>query len=92
MVFMLTGLGHELHQKALEKAENEKLEAIRIAEQAVREEAEHLQVGITKTNVISGKKTNRGPVAQCPKILGWAHKNKCLGAQLAPEKGLYVKV
>ena len=55
MFFMLTGLGHELHQKALEKAENEKLEAIRIAEQAVREEAEQLQVGITNNNVISVK-------------------------------------
>ena len=35
---------------------------------------------------IPGKKTNRGPVAQCPVILGWAPKTKCLGAQLAPEK------
>ena len=34
----------------------------------------------------SGKKTNRGPVAQCLYILGWAPKTKCLGAQLAPEK------
>ena len=34
----------------------------------------------------TGKKTNRAPVAQCPYILGWAPKTKCLGAQLAPEK------
>lgn len=39
----IIGLGHDLHQKALEKAENEKLTAVRIAEQAVREEAEQLK-------------------------------------------------
>ena len=39
----------------------------------------------------SGKKTNRGPVAQCPYFLGWAPKTKCSGAQLAPEKRVVCK-
>ena len=44
------------------------------------------QIGECLSNFKAGKKTNRGPVAQCPLFLGWASKNKCLGAQLAPEK------
>lgn len=40
----IIGLGHELHKKEQEKAENEKLQAIRLAEQAVWEEAEKLKV------------------------------------------------
>ena len=35
----------------------------------------------------SGKKTSRGPVAQCPLNLGWTPKTKCLGTQLALGKG-----
>ena len=52
---MFKGLGHELHQKALEKAENEKLEAIQRAEQAVREDAEQLKV-ITEGNIMASDK------------------------------------
>lgn len=40
---MNSGLGQELHEKELEKAENEKLDAIRVAEHAVWEEAERLK-------------------------------------------------
>ncbi|XP_052770516.1 uncharacterized protein LOC128210296 [Mya arenaria] len=40
----IIGLGHELHKKELEKAEQEKLHAMRVAEQAVWEEAEKLKV------------------------------------------------
>ena len=36
----ISGLGHELHKRELEKAELEKLKAIRAAEQAVWEQAE----------------------------------------------------
>ncbi|KAH3785055.1 uncharacterized protein LOC127841122 [Dreissena polymorpha] len=39
----IIGLGHELHQKELEKAENEKLQSIRVAEEAVWVEAEKLK-------------------------------------------------
>jgi len=39
----MTGLGHELHQKELEKSATERQEAIRVAEQAVWQEAERLK-------------------------------------------------
>ena len=39
----------------------------------------------------TGKKTNRGPVAQCLLILSWAHKTKSLRTQLAPEKRIVCK-
>ncbi|KAL4231451.1 hypothetical protein ACF0H5_009028 [Mactra antiquata] len=39
----IIGLGQELHKKELEKAEQEKLDAIRVAEQAVWQEAERLK-------------------------------------------------
>lgn len=45
----IIGLGHELHRKELEKAEHDKLGAIRVAEQAVWEEAEKIkQVALEK--------------------------------------------
>ncbi|XP_053406552.1 uncharacterized protein LOC128559291 [Mercenaria mercenaria] len=47
----IIGLGNELHRKEQEKAENEKLHAIRLAEKAVWEEAEKLKaIALAKAN------------------------------------------
>ena len=44
ILFSLPELGSKLQQEARERAENERLGAVRAAEQAIREEAERLKV------------------------------------------------
>ncbi|XP_053406555.1 caldesmon-like [Mercenaria mercenaria] len=82
----IIGLGNELHRKEQEKAENEKLHAIRLAEQAVWEEAEKLKaIALAKANEEAAIEQER-VIRKLKKQHGRALLEEALKVEMAMQK------
>lgn len=82
----ILGLGQELHRKEVEKAENEKLQAIRAAEQAVWEEAEKIKaVALAKAQEDAALEQER-VIKKLKKQHGKALLEEALKVEMAMQK------